>query len=741
MADIYEQYKDEIEIVAVDPLDSDSVDSIKSTLATKELNLPFRVAKGPYAWANTFGVTGYPTTVIIDRYGVICLVESGAITSKGAWINIFDHFTSDEYEQKLVSDANDLVVKTKPTYTMEAEEDIANVLNQGEANVHYYASTDEYAWPFLIGEKDGKNCLYASNINIDSSYGILCMDVELKAGQALGFDYLASTELNNDILHVIVNDEDIYRISGTSEDWTSVYPCVAEKDGTYKVVVSYIKDGDTDEGDDTVYLRNVRIVDSSKIDRATYLPKEAATTEDGLTYSYVDIVFNSADGYYHVGTKDGPLLLANLSAGTSQFSEEDSLYMLLYEKGELMVNGENWFDILENYASYASNATINGYCPVTEELLICLKAAAEQEGFDADDENEWMRLCKYYAAYGTNGEQLEDPIKGLCTESAYTAKLGTNVPTNYFHYDRMIFPRGLRAGFTPTKSGVYRITSRSTSVQGVDGWIFDENGEAIIIYEPDERMYEGEEVSMVYYMEAGTTYYLSIAFWDLYEEGDIYYDITYIAPTYELFRLASPAYFTYESESLNYTIAGGIEVVLGEDNIWYEDLGKDANGNQKYGSKLYVDFTGSNGLFDRPIMSYDDVQGLIDLGGFDFRRTESDEYILAIMRAQGNDVEKTIAYLKETWGEDADSYWETYQVDDVLAGRYHGTGEDYTEAIRAYLSQVDNSSHEERNGCVVATKDLTDLLEKLMYKYTFEGVENSWKKLCYYYDYLGPEKD
>ena len=29
-------------------------------------------------------------------------------------------------------------------------------------------------------------------------------------------------------------------------------------------------------------------------------------------------------------------------------------------------------------------------------------------------------------------------------------------------------------------------------------------------------------------------------------------------------------------------------------------------------------------------------------------------------------------------------------------------------------------------------------LQQLMEKYTFENVDQSWLKLCYYYDYLGP---
>ena len=36
-------------------------------------------------------------------------------------------------------------------------------------------------------------------------------------------------------------------------------------------------------------------------------------------------------------------------------------------------------------------------------------------------------------------------------------------------------------------------------------------------------------------------------------------------------------------------------------------------------------------------------------------------------------------------------------------------------------------------------EELAKLLQMLVDKYSFSGVENSWTKLCYYYDYLGPQ--
>ena len=126
-----------------------------------------------------------------------------------------------------------------------------------------------------------------------------------------------------------------------------------------------MKDSDTNEGDDTVYVKNLRVVDVADIDTPTYIPREAATTVDGFEFTYADIVYNEKDGYYHVGSLEGPLLLANL-LGYTQFSEDNSVYLMLYDEAKLMVGDENRFKDLEQYCNYASNATLNGYCPVTK---------------------------------------------------------------------------------------------------------------------------------------------------------------------------------------------------------------------------------------------------------------------------------------------------------------------------------------------------------------------------------------
>ncbi len=753
MEEAYKQYSDKVGIIAVNPLEDDSA----VAAFREQYGLTFPMATCQPAWSNTFNVSGYPTSIIIDRYGVICLIEAGGITSLRPFVSIFDAFTAEDYEQKLYNSLSELVTNVKPTYEMDTSENIAAILGTTGMDITYRPETDEesaeYSWPFIAAEKNGETCLKASNQGIDGSYAILYADVYLKAGQAVSFDYLTSTELGRDVMYVIVNDEDIYTISGEgeTEEWATCYPWVALEDGYYEVALCYLKDESNAVGDDTVYVRNVQIVSEEEIDTPSYIPRPAATAvDDGFEYSYVDVVLNEKDGYYHVGAADGPLLLADMMNYT-QFNETKSVWDLVYD-GVITVNGHNYYDELVNYCSYASNSALSGVCTVNEELAELLKIVADVAGFE-DDENEWLKICTYFQAYGTDGEQFPDPIAGLASFSAYEAKLGTNVESNYFYYDRPIIPRGLRARFTPSQSGVYRITSRTDYTGGLDAWIFDENDAQLYVYEPDERMYNDEQnVSIVYYMEVGKSYYIDIAFWDMYNTGYIYYDIEYIAPTYNLFRLAAPGYFTYDSnatgDEMYHLISGGIEVVLGEDGYYHEDLGKDAGGKQIYGSILYCDFTGLTGLFDKPIATVDStdengnptrIQGMIDLGAFDFTRNENDLYVLACMEKNNNDPEATDAYLREQWGESYDEYAELYQVEDVYEGKFHGEGKDLTEEARGYVSKIITGGSAELQGCVPVDARLAELLQMLMCKYTFDNVDDAWIKTCYYYDYLGPE--
>lgn len=742
----YLDYQDKAAVIALNPMeDLNTVENFKGSMG-----LSVDMAACNPGWAAAFNVTGYPTSVIVDRYGVICLIEVGGMPSQTPFVSMFEHFTAENYEQKLCPNGvDDIIVKAKPSEQMPSKEDIDAAVNQNGVNVTYRPEeNDEYSFPFIIEQWEGENVLFASNKGYNDSYAIIKMDVELKAGQAFGFDYLVSSELGCDYLHVIVNDEAIYSIAKAEKNpqWNGCYPVVADKDGVYEVALCYIKDSsDSIPGEgavipdnyvqplDVAMIKNLRIVDASEIDADTYLPRQAGTLTDS-GFEYVEVVYNPNDGYYHVGSANGPLLLADLM-GFTPFHESKTVWDLAYG-GEITIGNHNYYVDLEDYFNYASNSSLTGVCTVDKTLAELLKIVASIAGFDGDD-NEWLKICKYFEVYGENVEQLQDPIKGLAPFSAYEAKLGLNVETNYFYYDRVIMPRGKYAKFVPTKSGVYRITSRTDNKDGVNGWIFDGDRNVLLEYEWDERMWgDNKNVSMVYYMEAGQAYYIDIAFWDVYEVGYIYYDIEYVAESYELFRLASPGYFTYDTdatgEQIYAIIAGGVDVILGDDGYYYVDLG-----NGKKGSKLYADFIGFS-LFSHPILSNAGLTGMIDMGAFDFSKTEDDMTILNAMKKYNNDFEKVVEYMLS----EAMTDFETEEalrayVQDVFNGDFHGKHGNLTDEIKTYAAKMYDGKHTERIGCVEVDERLAEILQLLMDKYTFENVDHSWTKLCYFYDYLG----
>ena len=742
MDSAYQKYQDDIAVIAINNYAGDAEDDVKIFQSTMGLNIP--LAKDYSQLGTAFNVNYYPTSIIVDRYGTICLIEVGGLTSEKPFIAAFDHFSATDYQQKLITSFDELTPAELPDVEMPSSDEIGAALNGEGFSAIYTPETEsansEYAWPFLVGEIDGEKFVYSSNSYKDSSYAAMHAEINLKAGQALAVDWLADTELGADILFILVDGKDIYQLSGTSDEWETVYPYVALEDGTYKVSFVYVKDEDTDVGYDRIYLKNMRAVDLSQVDRETYIPRQAATkpNANGLGFQqYITPVFNPIDGYYHVGTANGPLILVNLMSST-QLSKDASLNDLGYN-GELVDSQGDVYEILVNYCNYAINGTLYGYSPVTQELKALLDRAAAKIGFEPDNPNQWLQFCEYYDAYATDGKQLEDPVKGVAFFAAFdtVVSTGNSIKYNTVKYDgRVIMPRGLKYKFVPSVSGAYQIKSQSS--EQVDGWLFDENCELIYTAEIVHRPYDGKpidtiNVSMIHYFEAGKTYYIDIAYYDIYAEGEFTFTVEYLGATYQQFHLASPGYYTYiESTTgqVNSYTAGGIDVKLGADG-YYHELRADGT----LGSIVYADFK-----FTTAVLPTHSILKAIELGAFDFRYSETDTIVIAKLKEFGGDTDACRKYYEEFWGESYAEWAAIYKLDEVLAGKYHGVGEDLTDEISAYISKMISysSSSPELEGCVPVDAELAKILQAFMDKYSFAGVEHSWTKLCYYYKNIAP---
>jgi len=101
----YDIYKDDLEVIAVNPV-GDSEDEIKAF--RDEFALTFPVASGESGWQNALHIEGYPTTVVIDRFGKIAFKHTGYLSSTEEFEDIFEFYTSDGYTATTVKNLNDI---------------------------------------------------------------------------------------------------------------------------------------------------------------------------------------------------------------------------------------------------------------------------------------------------------------------------------------------------------------------------------------------------------------------------------------------------------------------------------------------------------------------------------------------------------------------------------------------------------------------------------------------------------
>ena len=99
------EYDDELTVIAINPVDIKE-ERIKEF--AKENNLTIPVVKGDAAWEKAFSLMGYPTTIVIDRYGKIAFSHMGAITEEDVFEEIFEFFTDDDYVQTTIKNLNEL---------------------------------------------------------------------------------------------------------------------------------------------------------------------------------------------------------------------------------------------------------------------------------------------------------------------------------------------------------------------------------------------------------------------------------------------------------------------------------------------------------------------------------------------------------------------------------------------------------------------------------------------------------
>ena len=133
----YAEYADQVAVLAMNPADSDN-EKIKAFAAERSLTFPIGACDP--RWLDAMNVLGYPTTVVIDRYGMICLVNGAAFESTTEVKDVLKFFTADDYVQTVVEDYKTILTsepEEKPDNPVDISGQTSFTLTIQPGKVHY----------------------------------------------------------------------------------------------------------------------------------------------------------------------------------------------------------------------------------------------------------------------------------------------------------------------------------------------------------------------------------------------------------------------------------------------------------------------------------------------------------------------------------------------------------------------------------------------------------------------------
>lgn len=241
LEEAWQQLSSDVAVLALSPYDD--AQTIADYQTSKGLTFP--MAMDTAGLSTQFGVGSYPTTIVIDRYGVYCLREEGAQPSAQAFIDLLTPYIGADYSQSVLNGAS------LPTAQAPSAETLRGAL--GDA-LTFYSSDSLTAWPWLV---DGDR-VYSSNAGAVETDALLYTRVTAQAGDALAFDVRVSCLPVFDRLTISLNGETVKTFTG--ETSLQGYAIAFPQAGEYEICFAYTKDSAEGAGDDRAELSHIRLL-------------------------------------------------------------------------------------------------------------------------------------------------------------------------------------------------------------------------------------------------------------------------------------------------------------------------------------------------------------------------------------------------------------------------------------------------------------------------------------------------
>ena len=224
----YNEYKDDVALVAITPMDG--ADAIAAFATENGLTIPMAPCDAKWNdWMVENGY-GYPTTIIVDRFGTVAFIHSGGIDSSKIFKNMFAFFTAEDYVQTTVSDI-------KQFATVEDENTLGTA-----ANPYEYSGTTG----FSVEVEPAQTVYYTLygvdglQLSVDSaSLKMMCNEQEYKPSKGNISFTIRATDATSPVLVSFTNtgsEKATYKVVLTSPEGSAANP-ITMKDGSVTVKV------------------------------------------------------------------------------------------------------------------------------------------------------------------------------------------------------------------------------------------------------------------------------------------------------------------------------------------------------------------------------------------------------------------------------------------------------------------------------------------------------------------------
>ena len=232
MQEAYEKYQDKVEIIAVSVYEGDTDEILAEYV--KEKGMTFCVCTDTAGVGALIDHTYIPTSVVIDRFGTICLKESNAMPDPAVFENLFEIYTGDDYTESVFMPS---MLSELPGAEPSEPEKLGEALNAEGGNLVFANSENMFTWPMSVEKKDGRSVVSASNVK--SYYSVSCVEtqVDVKAGDVLVVEYKLQSNANDNAMSLEVDGKQVKKTSLT-RDWNT-YAYRFEEEGTHNVEISF----------------------------------------------------------------------------------------------------------------------------------------------------------------------------------------------------------------------------------------------------------------------------------------------------------------------------------------------------------------------------------------------------------------------------------------------------------------------------------------------------------------------